>query len=79
MAEPDSPPGALPEGRLPSDTDNGHADSPDESLSPTSVIYFREAYSSFSTGHAAGVPLSVGPPPQFDFRIERIDSKRRSE
>lgn len=88
MAERDSPPGALPEstgeGQLPSDTDNGHADSPDESLSPTSVIYFKEAYSSFNSpnlsfGHAAGVPLSVGPPPHFDFRIERIDSKRRSE
>lgn len=76
MAELDSPPGA----QLPSDTDNGHADSPDESLSPTSVIYFKEAYSSFNSpnlsfGHDAGVP----PPPPFDFRIERIDSKRRSE
>lgn len=89
MAERDTPPEALPlrtaDGQLSSDTENGHTDSPDESLSPTSVIYFKEAYSSYSSanlsfGHAGGAPLSVGgPPPHFDFRIERIDSKRRSE
>lgn len=86
MAERDTHPGALPlrtaEGQLSSDTENGHADSPDESLSPTSVIYFKEAYSSanLSFGHAGGAALSLGgPPPHFDFRIERIDSKRRSE
>lgn len=88
MAERDTPPEALPlrtaDGQLSSDTENGHADSPDESLSPTSVIYFKEAYSSYSSanlsfGHAGGAPLSVGgPPPHFDFRIERIDSKRRN-
>lgn len=88
MAERDGPPGELalrPEARTAdtrqlSSDENGHAESPDETLSPTSVIYFKEAYSSANVRFGdAGALLSAGPLPQFDFRIERIDSKRRSE
>ncbi|XP_068613312.1 protein RUFY3-like [Brachionichthys hirsutus] len=84
MAE---PPGPAP---LPSSTEasgskrhnssdeNGHADSPEETLSPTSVIYFKEALNSSNLIH--GKPVSLTPPPlrQYDFRIERIESKRRN-
>lgn len=88
MAERDIPPGDLPlrstpeaptaERQLSSD-ENGHVDSPDETLSPTSVIYFKEAYSSSNLRFGNAGSLSPTALPQFDFRIERIDSKRRSE
>lgn len=88
MAERDIPPGDLPlrstpeaptaERQLSSD-ENGHVDSPDETLSPTSVIYFKEAYSSSNLRFGNAGSLSPTPLPQYDFRIERIDSKRRSE
>lgn len=62
-----------------SSDENGHADSPDETLSPTSVIYFKEALN--SSNLRFGKPESLSPTPlrQYDFRIERIDPKRRSK
>uniref|UniRef100_A0A3P8SD38 RUN and FYVE domain containing 3 n=1 Tax=Amphiprion percula TaxID=161767 RepID=A0A3P8SD38_AMPPE len=85
MAERDTPPGDLPLqseesgscGRQNSSDENGHADSPDETLSPTSVIYFREALDSSLRFGKAG-SLSPAPLRQYDFKIERIDSRRRN-
>lgn len=62
-----------------SSDENGHADSPDETLSPTSVIYFKEALNSSNLSFGKPESLSPTPPRQYDFRIERIDSKRRSK
>lgn len=90
MAERDAPPGgdaplrsrleASQSSEMPNSSDeNGHADSPDETLSPTSVIYFKEALNSSNLRFgkvAARSPTSLR---QYDFKIERIDSKRRSE
>ncbi len=66
-------------GRQNSSDENGHADSPDETLSPTSVIYFKEALN--SSNLRFGKPGSLSPTPlrQYDFRIERIESRRRSK
>ncbi|XP_061674588.1 protein RUFY3 isoform X2 [Syngnathoides biaculeatus] len=65
--------------------ENGHRnrdDSPDETLSPTSVIYFKEALSSVNVrfGKPGGSPTSLTPPQphKYDFHIERIDSKRKN-
>ncbi|XP_059194136.1 protein RUFY3 isoform X1 [Centropristis striata] len=83
MAERDLPLQSSPEvsqssGRqIDSSDENGHGDSPDETLSPTSVIYFREALDSNLRLGKAG-SLSPSPIPKYDFRIERIDSKRRN-
>lgn len=88
MAERGLPPEDLPlqpssdvlsSDRQNSSDENGHADSPDETLSPTSVIYFKEALN--SSNLRFGKPESLLPTPlrQYDFRIERIDSKRRSK
>lgn len=88
MAERDLPPEDLPLqpfsdvlsfDRHNSSDKNGHADSPDETLSPTSVIYFKEALN--SSNLRFGNPESLSPTPlrRYDFRIERIDSKRRSK
>lgn len=84
MAERDTPPGDLPlqsecPGVQNSSDENGHVDSPDETLSPTSVIYFKEALSSSNLRFGKTGSLSPTPPRQYDFHIERIDSKRRSE
>lgn len=62
-----------------SSDENGHADSPDETLSPTSVIYFKEALNSSNLRFVKPESLSPSPLRQYDFRIERIDSKRRSK
>ncbi|XP_034548229.1 protein RUFY3 isoform X2 [Notolabrus celidotus] len=66
-------------GRQNSSDENGHADSPDETLSPTSVIYFKEALNSSNLRFGKAGSLSPSPTPlrRFDFKIERIDSKRR--
>ncbi|XP_062237241.1 protein RUFY3 isoform X1 [Platichthys flesus] len=80
MAEQDALPEALHgPGRRTSTDGNGHADSPDETLSPTSVIYFREALSSANVRF--GKPGSGSPAPlrHYDFQIERIESKRRNK
>ncbi|XP_028433959.1 protein RUFY3 isoform X1 [Perca flavescens] len=87
MAERDMSPGELPlhsspevsesSARKHSSDENGHVDSPDDTLSPTSVIYFKEALNSNLRFGKAG-SLSPTPVRQFDFRIERIDSKRRN-
>ncbi|XP_029366982.1 protein RUFY3 isoform X2 [Echeneis naucrates] len=65
-------------GRQNSSDENGHVDSPDETLSPTSVIYFKEALS--SSNLRFGKPGSVSPTSlrQYDFQIERLQSKRRN-
>lgn len=64
-----------------SSDENGHVvESPDdETLSPTSVIYFKEALNSSNVKFGKAAPVSPAPLRQYDFRIERIDSKRRSE
>lgn len=88
MAERDSPPGDLhlqssselsgSSGRQNSSDENGHADSPDETLSPTSVIYFKEALHSANLRFGNAGSLSPTPLRQYDFKIERIPSKRRN-
>ncbi|KAM9360095.1 protein RUFY3 isoform 3-T3 [Symphorus nematophorus] len=85
MAE---PPGDLPlqsssevsesSERQNSSDENGHVDSPDETLSPTSVIYFKEALNSSNLRFGKAGSLSPTPLRQYDFKIERIDSKRRN-
>ncbi|KAM3611249.1 uncharacterized protein V6R79_015565 [Siganus canaliculatus] len=61
-----------------SSDENGHVDSPDETLSPTSVIYFQEALNSSNVRFGKAGSLSPTPLRQYDFRIERIDSKSRN-
>ncbi|XP_040898112.1 protein RUFY3 isoform X1 [Toxotes jaculatrix] len=88
MAERDMSPGDQPlqasseasesSGRQNSSDENGHADSPDETLSPTSVIYFKEALNSSSLRFGKAGSLSPTSLRQYDFQIERIDSKRRN-
>ncbi|XP_041792463.1 protein RUFY3 isoform X3 [Chelmon rostratus] len=58
--------------------ENGHVDSPDETLSPTSVIYFKEALDSSNLRFGKAGSLSPSPLRQYDFKIERIESKRRN-
>lgn len=65
--------------RLNSSDENGHVDSPDETLSPTSVIYFKEALNSSNLRFGKAGSLSPTPLQKYDFRIERIESKRRSK
>nr|XP_020496439.1 protein RUFY3 isoform X1 [Labrus bergylta] len=65
-------------GRQNSSDENGHTDSPDDTLSPTSVIYFKEALNSSNLRFGKAGSLSPTPLRQFDFKIERIDSKRRN-
>lgn len=89
MAERDTPPGELPlqssseasesSGRQNSSDENGHVDSPDETLSPTSVIYFKEALNSSNLRFGTAGSLSPTPLRKYDFQIERIESKRRSK
>lgn len=69
-----------------SSDENGHVDSPDETLSPTSVIYFKEALhsSNLQFGKTGSVSVktgsvSVSPLRKYDFKIERIDSRQRSK
>ncbi|XP_030272462.1 protein RUFY3 isoform X1 [Sparus aurata] len=88
MAERDVPPGDVPlqssaelsesSEKQPSSDENGHVDSPDETLSPTSVIYFKEALNSSNLRFGKAGSLSPTPLRQYDFKIERIDSKRRN-
>ncbi|XP_056231771.1 protein RUFY3 isoform X1 [Seriola aureovittata] len=88
MAERDMQPGDLPvqsssevsesSGRQNSSDENGHADSPDETLSPTSVIYFKEALNSSNLRFGKAGSLSPTTLRQYDFQIERIESKRRN-
>lgn len=88
MAERDMSPGDHPlqsssevsesSGRQNSSDENGHVDSPDDTLSPTSVIYFKEALHSSNLRFGKAESLSPTPLRQYDFRIERIDSKRKN-
>ncbi|XP_016898626.1 protein RUFY3-like isoform X2 [Cynoglossus semilaevis] len=85
MAEPgdlplQSSPGDLESSGTPSFShENGHVGSPDDTLSPTSVIYFKEALNTVSnvrfgqTGSLSPTTLR-----QYDFKIERYGSKRRN-
>lgn len=63
-----------------SSDENGHVvDSPDdETLSPTSVIYFKEAMNSSNVKFGKAGPVPPAPLRQYDFTIERVDSKRRN-
>ncbi|XP_029999481.1 protein RUFY3 isoform X2 [Sphaeramia orbicularis] len=65
-------------GRRNSSDENGHVDSPDETLSPTSVIYFKEALNSSQLRFGTAESVSPSPLRRYDFKIERIDSKRRN-
>nr|XP_020441428.1 protein RUFY3 isoform X1 [Monopterus albus] len=88
MAGRDVPSGALPvqlssevsesSGMQNSSDEKGHVVSPDETLCPTSVIYFKEALDSSNLrfGKAGSLPPTVLR--QYDFKIERIESKRRN-
>ncbi|XP_061528333.1 protein RUFY3 isoform X3 [Phycodurus eques] len=90
MADRDLPTAGLPSrspssyGDRGSSDANGHRhrdDSPDETLSPTSVIYFKEALSSVNVrfGKAGGSSTSPTPSPRkYDFHIESVDSKRKN-
>ncbi|XP_036000264.1 protein RUFY3 isoform X3 [Fundulus heteroclitus] len=85
MAERDQPAEGLPPqpgsgtNSQNSSDENGHVDSPDDdTLSPTSVIYFKEALSSATVKAGKAAAAAASPLRQFDFRIERIDSKRRN-
>ncbi|XP_040010656.1 protein RUFY3 isoform X2 [Xiphias gladius] len=88
MAERDMPPGDLPlqsssdalesSGRQNSSDENGHAESPDDTLSPTSVIYFKEALNSANLRFGKAGSLSPTSLRQYDFQIERIESRRRN-
>lgn len=62
----------------PSD-ENGLLDSPDETLSSTSVIYFKEALDSSNTRFGKVELLSPSPLRQHEFHIQTIESKRRSK
>ncbi|XP_051925119.1 protein RUFY3 isoform X1 [Hippocampus zosterae] len=84
MADGDLPTAGLPPrspatGSRGSSEENGHRyrdNSPDEILSPTSVIYFKEALSSANVrfGKAGASPLC----PEYDFHTERVESKRKN-
>ncbi|KAM9858990.1 protein RUFY3 isoform 1-T1 [Aulostomus maculatus] len=88
MAERESPLGDVPlpsnslvsgsSGEQNSSDENGHVDSPDETLSPTSVIYFKEALNSANLRFGKSGSLSPTPLRRYDFQIERIESKRRN-
>ncbi|XP_053727414.1 protein RUFY3 isoform X1 [Synchiropus splendidus] len=84
MAGRDSPPAGLSlqsspdcRKRQSSSDGNGHLDSPDETLSPTSVIYFKEALHSANVKFRSPDSLSPTPLRQYDFQIERIESRRK--
>lgn len=92
MAARDEPPGVLPlplplsspsgasgSERHASSDGNGHIESPDDTLSPTSVIYFKEALNSSNLRFGKPVSLIPSPLRQYDFRIERIESRRKSK
>ncbi|XP_076021330.1 protein RUFY3 isoform X6 [Genypterus blacodes] len=76
MAERNTPPESSWRPNRPDE--NGLFDSPDETLSPTSVIYFKEALdsSNISIGQVELIPSS--PLRQHDFHIQTIESKRRN-
>ncbi|XP_057688328.1 protein RUFY3 isoform X2 [Corythoichthys intestinalis] len=80
-----APRSSLSGSRGSSSDENGHRhrhrdDSPDETLSPTSVIYFKEALSTANVrfGKPAGSSMSPPPPRKYEFHIERVDSKRKN-
>ncbi|XP_077456255.1 protein RUFY3 isoform X2 [Stigmatopora argus] len=77
------PRSALSESHGDSSDENGHRqrdDSPDETLSPTSVIYFKEALSTANVRFGKHTNSSLSPTPtrKYDFHIERVDSKRKN-
>ncbi len=61
---------------------DGHpANSPEESLSPASVIYFKEAltYNSSNVIEFTKTSSSLPAPVRYEFQIERTNKKTRSE
>uniref|UniRef100_A0A8C6WXE3 RUN and FYVE domain containing 3 n=1 Tax=Neogobius melanostomus TaxID=47308 RepID=A0A8C6WXE3_9GOBI len=62
-------------GKLNSSDENGHADSPDDTLSPTSVIYFKEALSSSSVRFGSPQSLSPTPLRPDDFQNKKSESR----
>ncbi|KAK7933130.1 hypothetical protein WMY93_004026 [Mugilogobius chulae] len=61
--------------KLNTSDENGHAESPDETLSPTSVIYFKEALSS---SVVFGSPQSPTPLRRDDFQIKKSESRLKN-
>uniref|UniRef100_UPI003AAC1C89 protein RUFY3 isoform X1 n=1 Tax=Centroberyx gerrardi TaxID=166262 RepID=UPI003AAC1C89 len=65
-------------GRQYSQDENGHVDSPDETFSPTSVIYFKEALNSSNLRFTKTGSLSSSPVRHYEFQIERTKSKGKN-
>ncbi|XP_048098751.1 protein RUFY3 isoform X3 [Alosa alosa] len=62
-----------------SEENNGHCtSSPEESFSPTSVIYFKEALSAANIQFKKGSPNPNVTPVQYDFHIERTKKTKNS-
>ncbi|XP_072290275.1 protein RUFY3 isoform X1 [Eucyclogobius newberryi] len=58
--------------------ENGHAESPDETLSPTSVIYFKEALSSSSVVFGSAQALSPTPPRRDDPHVKKSETRLKN-
>uniref|UniRef100_A0AAV2MNK0 Uncharacterized protein n=1 Tax=Knipowitschia caucasica TaxID=637954 RepID=A0AAV2MNK0_KNICA len=70
----------ISDGKPSSSDENGHVESSDETLSPTSVIYFNEALSSSSVRF--GSPQSLSPTTlrrENDFQIKKPESRIRTD
>lgn len=61
------------------DSDGHTANSPEESLSPASVIYFKEALTYNSSIQFTKTSSSLPSPVRYEFQIERTNKKTRSE
>lgn len=64
--------------KLNSSDGNGHVDSPDDTLSPTSVIYFQEALNSSSVRFGSPQSLSPTPLRRYDIHVERSESRQKN-
>lgn len=62
-------------------SDGQRANSPEDSLSPASVIYFKEAltYNSINVIQFTETSSSLPAPVRYEFQIEKINKKARSE
>ncbi|XP_056135334.1 protein RUFY3 isoform X2 [Lampris incognitus] len=82
MAERDQPPEVSQTldscGKASRQDENGHGDSPDETLSPTSVIYFKEALNSSNVRFANAGPSSPAPLRHYELQIEKTRSKSKN-
>lgn len=61
------------------DTDGHAVNSPEESLSPASVIYFKEALTYNSSIQFTQTSTSLPSPVRYEFQIEKTNKKTRSE